>query len=160
MEIRTFEASDLPAVLDLTIATFRPFFEDYVHPLLGDEVFAHQHGSWQQDYRDDVPLRHDPAAGRHAAVAVVDGEVVGWLSWEVGPKPQHGQIYLLAVAASQRRQQLGRELCLHAIAAMRADGVHVVGIGTGDDAFHAAARSLYEGLGFTKIPIAGYLKRI
>jgi hypothetical protein len=43
---------------------------------------------------------------------------------------------------------------------MKADGVHVVGIGTGDDAFHAAARSLYEGLGFTKIPIAGYLKRI
>ena len=160
MRIRPFDASDLTAVVDLTIETFRPFYEDYVHPLMGDEVFAHQHGSWEQDYRDDVPLRHDPSAGRHAAVAVVDDRPVGWVSWETGPKPHHGQIYLLAVAASQRRQQVGRQLCLHAIEAMRADGVQVVGIGTGDDAFHAAARSLYEGLGFTKIPIAGYLKRI
>jgi len=43
---------------------------------------------------------------------------------------------------------------------MKFDGVEVVGIGTGDDAFHAAARALYEDLGFTKIPIAGYLKKI
>ena len=47
-----------------------------------------------------------------------------------------------------------------AIAEMKADGVDVVGIGTGDDAFHSAARGLYESLGFTKIPIAGYLKRV
>jgi hypothetical protein len=43
---------------------------------------------------------------------------------------------------------------------MRAAGVEVVGIGTGDDAFHAAARALYESLGFTKIPTAAYLKKI
>jgi ribosomal protein S18 acetylase RimI-like enzyme len=55
---------------------------------------------------------------------------------------------------------VGRQLSLHAIEEMKADGVEVVGIGTGDDAFHAAARGLYEGLGFTKIPIAGYLKKI
>ena len=49
---------------------------------------------------------------------------------------------------------------LHALAAMRSTGVAVVGVGTGDDAFHAAARSLYESLGFTKIPIAGYLMKV
>ncbi|HEY3261362.1 MAG TPA: hypothetical protein VGJ95_14025 [Pseudonocardiaceae bacterium] len=43
---------------------------------------------------------------------------------------------------------------------MKADGVEFVGIGTGDDAFHAAARALYESLGFIKIPTAAYLKRI
>ncbi len=55
---------------------------------------------------------------------------------------------------------MGRQLCLHAIDAMKQSGVDVVGIGTGDDAFHSAARALYESLGFTKIPIAGYLKKI
>jgi len=30
----------------------------------------------------------------------------------------------------------------------------------GDDAFHAAARGLYESFGFTKVPIAGYIARI
>jgi hypothetical protein len=87
MLIRPYEERDLPAVVDLTIETFRPFYEDYVHPLMGDEVFAHQHGRWEQDYRDDVPLRHDPAAGRHAAVAVVDDQPVGWVSWQTGRRP-------------------------------------------------------------------------
>ena len=37
---------------------------------------------------------------------------------------------------------------------MKADGVEVVGIGTGDDAFYDAAGGLYESLGFIKIPTA------
>jgi len=43
---------------------------------------------------------------------------------------------------------------------MKASGVGFVEIGTGDDAFHTAARTLYESLGFTKIPVAVYLKKI
>ena len=59
-----------------------------------------------------------------------------------------------------RRGQAGRQLCLHALEAMKADGVEVVELGTGEDTFHTAARALYESLGFTKVPIAGYIKRI
>lgn len=160
MQIRPFDDADLPGVLDLVIETFRPFYEDYVHPLLGDDVFDHQHGQWEQDYRNDVPTLHDPAAGRHVAVASDDGDLVGCVSWKTDETPRHGQIYLLAVSATHRREQVGRDLCRHAIAAMKEVGVDVVGIGTGDDAFHVAARGLYESLGFTKIPIAGYLKKI
>jgi hypothetical protein len=43
---------------------------------------------------------------------------------------------------------------------MKLSGVDVVEIGTGGDPFHTAARALYESLGFTKIPLAAYLKRI
>jgi hypothetical protein len=43
---------------------------------------------------------------------------------------------------------------------MRAEGVGVVEIGTGDDDFHGAARGLYEELGFIKIPTANYLMEI
>lgn len=160
MQIRTYDDDDLPRLITLTIATFRPFYEDYVRPLLGEEVFAHQHGRWQQDYRDEVPTLHDPANGRHLAVAESGGDVAGYVAWRPGERPASGQITMLAVAADHRRQQVGRLLCEHAIAALRADGVEVVGIGTGDDAFHAAARALYEDLGFTKIPIAGYLRKI
>ena len=66
----------------------------------------------------------------------------------------------MAVSEFHRRQAIGRRLCEHAMEQIKADGIEFVGIGTGDDAFHAAARGLYEGLGFTKIPIAGYLKKI
>ena len=160
MTIRTMTQSDLPALVDLTIETFRPFYEGYVHDLMGDEIFEHQHGDWEQDYRDEVPTLHDPSAGRHVRVCEADGTVVGYVAWKVGPKPHHGEIYLLAVSSGSRGEQVGRRLCDVAIAAMRDSGVHVVGIGTGDDDFHRAARGLYESLGFVKIPIAGYLKRI
>ena len=127
---------------------------------MGDDLFSHQHGQWEQDYRLDVPTLHDSAAGRRIAVAEVGGAIAGYVSWRTGPKPNHGEIYILAVSPSYRRHQVGRGLCEHAIAEMKADGVDVVGIGTGDDAFHSGARGLYESLGFTKIPIAGYLKRV
>ena len=160
MDIRTTVDSDLPELIELTIATFRPFYEGYVHDLMGEEIFEHQHGDWEQDYRDEVPTLHDPPAGRHVVVCVDEGTIVGYVSWKVGPKPRHGEIYLLAVTPGSRGHQVGRRLCDHALAAMKDSGVDVVGIGTGDDDFHSAARGLYESLGFTKIPIAGYLKRI
>jgi ribosomal protein S18 acetylase RimI-like enzyme len=160
MIVRPFADSDLQELIDLTIETFRPFFEDYVHPLLGHVVFRHQHGRWEQDYRDEVPAMHDPTAGRHVAVAQIDSAIAGYVAWKPGERPRSGQIDMLAVSSAHRRQEVGRQLCRHAIQAMKADGVEVVGIGTGDDAFHFAARALYENLGFTKIPIAGYLKKI
>jgi ribosomal protein S18 acetylase RimI-like enzyme len=160
MTIRPYRDSDLPALIDLTIETFRPFYEDYVQSLLGEEIYQHQHGNWEQDYHDEVPTLHDPAAGRFIAVAETDGAAVGLVAWNVGGKPHHGQISLLAVSRSHRGQRVGHDLCQYAIGRMRSEGVEVVGIGTGDDSFHAAARSLYEELGFTKIPVAAYLKRI
>lgn len=160
MNIRPFADHDLPNVIDLTIETFRPFYEGYVHSLLGDEIFRLQHGNREQDYRDDIPTLDNAALGRFVAVCESDGTIAGFVSWRLKDTPNHGQIYLLAVAASQRRKTVGFRLCTYAIERMRLAGVEVVEIGTGDDAFHAAARALYEGLGFTKIPIAGYLMKI
>ena len=47
-----------------------------------------------------------------------------------------------------------------ALANMKAGGVEVVALGTGGDPFHAAARSLYESLGFTPFPGVYYFKAI
>lgn len=159
MHIRTVVRSDLQKLIDLTIETFRPFYEGYVHPLLGHEVFRYQHGQWEQDYRNMVPDLHVPAEGRHLAVAQIGDEIAGYVAWKTGEN-QHGEIVILAVASAHRRQHLGRDLCQHAIEAMKATGIEVVEIGTGDDPFHAPARGLYENLGFTKIPIAAYVKKV
>jgi len=160
MYIRTYVSSDLLTLINLTVETFRPFYENYVHPLLGDVVFQHQHGAWDQDYRNEVPSLHNPQNKRFVAVAVIDDEIAGYVSWRIEGRPHHGEIVLLAVASSARRRQIGFNLCRHAMEQMKADGVEVVEIGTGDDAFHAAARMLYEELGFIKIPTAAYLMKI
>ncbi len=160
MFITSAKPSDVPKLVEIAIETFRPYFEDFVHPLLGDELFKLQHENWRLDYERDIPTLVAPDEGRHTAIAQRDQDIAGFVSWTIGGKPHHGEIYLLAVLPSFRRLDVARFLCEHAIGAMKSDGVEVVDIGTGDDAFHAPARALYESLGFTKIPTAAYLKRI
>ena len=152
--------SDIPTLVEIAIATFRPLYEDYVLPLVGVEIFQHQHGNWRFDYQRDIPTLLAPEEGRYTAVACLDREIAGFISWIVGVKPKHGEIYLLAVLPAFRRLEVGRQLCEHAIDAMKSEEVEVVEIGTGEDNFHASARCLYESLGFTKIPTTAYLKRV
>ena len=158
--IKTPVDSDVPRLIELAIRVFEPFYEGYVHPLLGEEVFRHQHGDWRGDYRRDIPTLRDPDHGRFMALAETDDAVAGFISWKIGIKYRHGEIYLLAVSPEYRRMDVAHELCMHAMRSMKVSGVDVVEIGTGGDPFHAAARELYESLGFTKIPLAAYLKRI
>lgn len=161
MLLRTFLPTDLPRLVDLTIETFGPFYEDHFRPLVGEAVFAHQHGNWAQDYRDLVPTLHDPAAHKWVTVAEADdGAIAGYAGYHLDPARRHGEIEILAVDAGHRRRHAGTALCEHAFADLRERGAEVVGIGTGGDPFHAPARALYESLGCTPILQVGYLRRL
>jgi ribosomal protein S18 acetylase RimI-like enzyme len=161
MNIRPVDPRDLMRLVELTIETFGPFYEDHFRPSVGEVIFAHQHGNWAQDYRDLVPTLHDPATGRYVAVAEADdGSIAGYVGYVVDPARRHGDIDILAVESQRRRHQTGTALCEHAFADMRARGVEVVGIGTGGDPFHAPARALYESLGCSPVPQMGYLKAL
>ncbi|GAA4051556.1 GNAT family N-acetyltransferase [Nonomuraea soli] len=160
MLIRPFAASDLARLIDLTIETFGPFYEEHFRPLVGEVVFANQHGDWRGDYRTQVAELHDPDQHKHVAVAV-DGDVIAaYVAWSADPARKNGAVSHLAVSAEYRRHQLGTALCEHAFAEMRALGAEVVEIGTGGDPFHAPARALYEKLGCTLLPIAVYYKTL
>ena len=160
MDLRPLAPADLPGVLELTIDTFGPFYEESYRPAVGDQVFLNRHGGWQDDYRKHLAGVHDPAHGKYAAVATSNGSLAGYVAWWVQAEARHGEIDILAVARSARRQQCGRRLAQHAIDAMRSEGVDVISIGTGGDAFHAPARALYESLGFTPFPNVIYTKAV
>ena len=163
MRIRTYRDGDQDALTDLTIATFRPFYEQSFPQMMNhdQEVIEHQHGEWEQDYRQQVPTLHNPSEGKHVAVATVDEEPIGYVAWcPDGSRPRHGEIYIVAVDRNHRGSGVGRLLMQHAMDQMRADGMRFVGLGTGGDDFHAAARSMYESLGFHPIPIVGYLRSL
>ncbi|WP_433160141.1 hypothetical protein [Kribbella sp. CA-247076] len=51
MIIRSYVHADLERVTQLTIDTFGPFYEDSFRPLVGETIFANQHGRWRDDYR-------------------------------------------------------------------------------------------------------------
>ncbi|MBT3152789.1 GNAT family N-acetyltransferase [Streptomyces sp. CHD11] len=160
MLVRAFTQHDQVPLTELTIETFRPFYEDSFRPLVGETVFHNQHGDWRDDYRRQVAGLHDP--DRHAYVAVAEdrGDIAGYVAWSVDPARRNGSVTLLAVAAGHRRHHVGTALCEHAFAGMRALGAEVVEIGTGGDPFHAPARALYERLGCTPLPVAVYYRRL
>jgi len=131
MLIRLFVDADLPVLIDLTIETFRPLFEDAIRPAYGQDLFDLHHGQWEQEYRDELPGLHDPETRRWIAVAEVEGAIAGFVAWNSARQPDHGSIHLLAVAPAYRRRHVGQRLCRHAIDGMEAVGVRVVEVATG-----------------------------
>ncbi len=162
MNIRPFHSRDLDTLTELTIATFGPFYENHFRPLVGETIFQHQHGRWADDYHAQVPALHDPAAGKHVAVAEASGgAVAGYVAWTVDPARRHGDIVMLAVAAAHRGGHIGTALCEYAFDDMTDRGVEVVTIGTGGtDSFHAPARALYDSLGCVPVHVAVYFKQL
>jgi ribosomal protein S18 acetylase RimI-like enzyme len=160
MLIRPFVQHDLARLTELTIETFRPFYEDYFRPLVGEAVFANQHGNWRDDYREQVADLHAPDRHKHVAVAETEDAIVGYVAWILDPARRNGSVTHLAVSAEHRRHHAGTALCEHAFCEMRSLGAEVVEIGTGGDPFHAPARALYEKLGCTPLPVAVYYRRL
>ncbi len=160
MLIRSHVQPDLVRLTELTIETFGPFYEDSFRPLVGETIFANQHGNWRDDYRKQVAELHDPAQHRYVAAAEEDGVLAGYVAWSIDPVRRNGSIVILAVAADHRRSNVGTALCEHAFGAMRQHGAEVVEIGTGGDEFHAPARALYESLGCIQLPVAVYYRKL
>ncbi|MFE2986224.1 GNAT family N-acetyltransferase [Streptomyces sp. NPDC059262] len=160
MRIRAFAHDDLASLTELTIETFRPFFEDVFRPLMGEVIFAVQHGNWRDDYRGQVAGLHAPERHAYVAIAEVAGVIAGYVAWSVDQDRMHGDVVILAVSSQNRRHHVGTALCEHAFEQMRLLGAEIVEIGTGGDAFHAPARALYEQLGCTPNPVVAYFRQL
>lgn len=158
MQLRDCTQSDIPALIDLTIATFRPLF---VGPLLAvrPEVTEHDHGRWEDDYRAEVPSLFAPEQDRFIRLAEEDGKLLGYVGWNITNQTS-GRLEMVAVHPDARRRGVARALCLSVIERLKGRGVVVVHIGTGGDDFHAPARALYESLGFIPYPTVDYARVI
>ena len=159
MLIRNYEHADLRALIDLTIETFRPLFEQYLPTLISPAVLDHDHGHWQADYEAEVPSLHDPSRQRFITVAECDGAILGYVGWQVNDTSS--RLEMVAVHPRARRQGVADALCRHVLDELKQAGAVVVHIGTGGtDQFHAPARELYESLGFTGLPVMDYTKAL
>lgn len=160
MRVRPSEPDDLERLIDLTIDTFGPFYEGWFRSLVSDTMYTVQHGTWREDYRQQVSGLSNPDQHRYVADAEEDDAIVGYVAWWVIPARHKGEIMLLAVDSGHRRNHVGTVLCEHAFDHMRGLGVKVVEVSTGGDDFHAPARALYESLGCVKIPTTAYLREL
>ena len=160
MLVRSYLQHDQTPLTELTIETFRPFFEESFRPAVGDLIFDIQHGNWRGDYHELVAELHNPQQHKYVAIAEIDGDIAGYTGWQADPARRHGRISILAVASAHRQTHVGTALCEHAFAGMRTLGAEMVEIGTGGDAFHGPARALYESLGCVKVPGAVYFRQL
>lgn len=139
----------------LTIEAFRPLFEHHLPAQLDPTVFTHDHGQWQDDYRQEVPALLDPDKDRFVTLAEIDGTIAGYAGWNI-TDGDSGQLDHVAVHPSMHRRGVGSAVCRAALDELAARGVTVVHVGTGGDDFHAPARALYESLGFGGYPVVDY----
>jgi ribosomal protein S18 acetylase RimI-like enzyme len=162
MHIRDARNADLPALVDLTIASFRPLFEQHLPRRLDPVVYAHDHSRWEESYRNEVPALLEPDASRFVTLAEDaenDGRPLGYVGWHIASDGS-GRLQLVAVHPRARRMGVGSAVCRVALESLEQRGVSVVHIGTGGDAFHAPARRLYESLGFTGYPVVDYTRAL
>ncbi|MFZ2013572.1 MAG: GNAT family N-acetyltransferase [Nocardioides sp.] len=159
MNIRDYHSSDLPALIALTIETFRPLFEQHLPGQLASEVFTHDHGDWEGDYRQEVPTFFDADNDRFVTLAEEAARIVGYVGWNI-TNGDSGRLEMVAVSPSAQHQGVGTALCHEVLDRLRSRGVMVVHVGTGGDMFHAPARRLYEALGFTGYPVVDYTRAL
>lgn len=69
-----------------------------------------------------------------------------------------GEIHILAVDPEHQHRGIGKALTDFALDQVRAAGMAIAMVETGDDPGHMAARRLYENAGFERWPVARYFR--
>ena len=158
VEIRSYDESDLDAIVELSLRAWEPVFES-LRQLLGDAVFARLHQPDWRAVQADTVRSICTSDERDVFVAVADGRPVGFAA--VALDAFHdgmGGVDIIAVDPADQRRGIARKLMDRSVEHMRARGMDIAVVETGGDAGHGPARALYESLGYTALPVMRYLK--
>ena len=156
--IRSFQESDLDAVVELSLRAWEPVFES-LREVLGEAIFARLHQPGWRDAQAEAVRSSCVDQGHDVFVAVADGEPVGFAT--VGLNAFHvgmGVVDMIAVDPAYQRRGIATQLMRHSAEHMRAEGMDIAAVGTGGDPGHAPARAMYAASGYTALPVVRYLK--
>ena len=145
--LRPFAPEDLPALQRIRAAAFAPVFRSFreiVGPDIAPLAFAGADAG-QAKLLDGICA---DAERHHPLVAVIEGEVVGFVSFTIDADARVGEIGLNAVHPAHAGRGVGTLMYEHVLDRMRALGMRLATVGTGGDPSHAPARRAYEKAGF------------
>ena len=154
IDIRLFTAADTDAVVAFALRAWAPVFESFAK-VLGPDIYPRVYPDWQTSQADAVARTCTEHAGTTWVAALAE-QPVGFVTVIVDRPASAGEIEMIAVDPDHQRTGIATALIEHAVAWMRADGLHLAAIGTGGDPGHAPARALYEKAGFTPFPQVRY----
>lgn len=156
MDIRPYEASNLEAVVRLSLRAWAPVFES-IERALDPEVYREHYPDWRVTQREAVEAA---CAEAGVWVAVVDGTVAGFAALKLHQADRMGEIYMIAVDPDFQRRGIAKELTEHAMAYFREKGMTTAMVETGGDPGHEAARRTYEAAGFKGFPSVRYFRTV
>lgn len=159
MTIRPFEPADTQALIELSIRAWAPVFAK-MQPAVSDYVYAAFYpDGWEQRQRADVAAILESDA-QNIRVAVDGDTLLGWVGIRLHPEDRMGEIHIIATDPAHQRKGVAAALMDHAFAEMRAAGMAMVMVETGDDPGHANSRATYESAGFDRWPVARYFRKL
>ena len=146
--IRPLRTEDAPLLERVREAAFASVFASF-RSILGDELY--DLGQARQDEAQGELLASiiRPGSGWEVFVAELGTAVVGFVSMQLDPDTQIGEIGLNAVHPDHAGKGIGTAMYNLTLARMKEAGMRVATVGTGGDPSHAPARRAYEKAGFT-----------
>lgn len=158
MNIREYKETDRTVLKDITLRAWKPVFEGLegsMDPAIY-EVFV---PDWQAEQMRSLNTVCD-TKDIQIIVGEVEAKVVGFSAISFHPEDFLGQIYMIGVDPEYQQRGIGTALIDASLSIIRQKGFELAMVETGGDPGHASARKTYENMGFQRIPVARYLKRI
>lgn len=132
--------------IEITYVAWEPIFEKYREEL-GEEMFSDLYGDWKDMKYKRV---YDGLTSGKGFIALVNGEVAGFIFYEVDKEKKKGIIEENAVSSKYRGMGIARKMYEFVLGKMREEGMVYAMVTTGLDEAHAPARRAYEKAGFDK----------
>ena len=159
MTIRPYTEKDLDAIINLSLLAWEPVFISFQY-IFPSAIYDILYPDWQKSQAEGVASVCTDQETYTTLVAEVDGEVVGFVSYELKPEEKRGIVDLLAVHPGYQNEGTGTQLNLAALEAIQEAGMNMAIVETGGDESHAPARRSYEKAGYVPFPIVRYFKEL
>jgi GNAT superfamily N-acetyltransferase len=149
LAFRPFEPADDGRLQQIREAAFTPIHEGF-RQALGEEVYQIDYADWNRTQGDYLRSFYEAAPGRYLWAALEGERIVGFICCTLNAERRTGLLDLNAVDPAYQGRGVGVQMYRHAMDQLRQRGARVVGVSTGGDAGHAAARRAYEKAGFDR----------
>ncbi len=159
LHIRPYSERDLSVIVKLSLLAWEPVFTAW-QEILGPKLYPIAiYPDWRKSQKEVVE-KVCADEKMNPWVAVIDGNVVGFVAYELDEKSKKGEIQLLAVHPGYQNHGIGTELNTFALEKLKDGGMILAVVATGGDEGHAPARRSYEKAGFTGLPLVRYYKEL
>jgi len=147
LTMRDVRPDDVRTLEDIAAAAWVPVFTCW-EKRLGQDVFPHVYGDWEQQKRAQIRKACDPDDRAVMLVAEIDGRIVGFISYYLDESRRIGEIGNNAVHPDFQGRGIGPRMYARVLERMRQAGMKVAKVLTGLDEAHIPARRAYEKVGF------------